>query len=69
MKEKFYGVYAALLTPFNEKGEVCEKRLRKLVKFLIFIKKLHHQFLFLSFSITQIRRDNKQKSSIKIQRH
>jgi dihydrodipicolinate synthase/N-acetylneuraminate lyase len=52
MKEKFYGVYAALLTPFNEKGEVCEKRLRKLVKFLIFIKKLHHQFLFLSFSIT-----------------
>jgi len=35
VKEKFYGVYAALLTPFNENGNVCEKRLRKLVKFLI----------------------------------
>jgi len=35
MKENFYGVYAALLTPFNEEGNVCEKRLRKVVKFLI----------------------------------
>jgi len=35
MKEKFYGVYAALLTPFNEKGLVCKRRLRKLVRFLI----------------------------------
>jgi N-acetylneuraminate lyase len=35
MKEKFYGVYAALLTPFNEKGLVCKRLLRKLVRFLI----------------------------------
>jgi N-acetylneuraminate lyase len=35
MEEKFYGVYAALLTPFNEKGLVCKRRLRKLVRFLI----------------------------------
>ncbi|MCM8785265.1 MAG: dihydrodipicolinate synthase family protein [Candidatus Omnitrophica bacterium] len=35
MKEKFYGVYAALLTPFDEDGNVCEKRLKNLVKFLI----------------------------------
>ncbi len=35
MGDKFFGVYAAMLTLFNEKGEVCEKRIRKLVKFLI----------------------------------
>jgi len=35
MKEKIYGVFPALLTPFNEKGNVCKKRLKKLVKFLI----------------------------------
>ncbi|MCM8762292.1 MAG: dihydrodipicolinate synthase family protein [Candidatus Omnitrophica bacterium] len=35
MKKQFYGVYAALLTPFNEKGEVCKKRLKGLVRFLI----------------------------------
>ncbi|MCM8818410.1 MAG: dihydrodipicolinate synthase family protein [Candidatus Omnitrophica bacterium] len=35
MKEKFYGVYPALLTPFNEKGNLSEKKLRNIVKFLI----------------------------------
>lgn len=35
MKENFYGVYAALLTPFNEKGDVCKRRLKRHVKFLI----------------------------------
>ncbi|MDD3725592.1 MAG: dihydrodipicolinate synthase family protein [Candidatus Ratteibacteria bacterium] len=35
MKKEFYGVYAALLTPFNEKGDVCKKRMRALVRFLI----------------------------------
>jgi len=35
MKEKISGVFAALLTPFNEKGNVDEGRLKKLVKFLI----------------------------------
>ncbi|MCX8082662.1 MAG: dihydrodipicolinate synthase family protein [bacterium] len=35
MENKFYGIYAALLTPFNEKGNVCEKRLKGLVRFLI----------------------------------
>jgi len=35
MKEKLYGVFPALLTPFNEKGNVDKKRLKKLVKFLI----------------------------------
>ncbi len=35
MKDKFYGVYAALLTPFDEIGEVEEKKLRGLVNFLI----------------------------------
>ncbi|MCM8820830.1 MAG: dihydrodipicolinate synthase family protein [Candidatus Omnitrophica bacterium] len=35
MEKNFYGVYAALLTPFNERGNVCERRLKKLVKFLI----------------------------------
>lgn len=35
MEKKFSGVFAALLTPFNEKGDVCEKRLRGLVRFLI----------------------------------
>lgn len=35
MENKFYGVYAALLTPFNEKGDVCKKRLKNLVRFLI----------------------------------
>ncbi len=34
-KDKFYGVYAALITPFNEDGDVCEKRLRGLVRFLV----------------------------------
>lgn len=35
MRKEFGGVYAALLTPFNEKGDVCKKRLRALVRFLI----------------------------------
>lgn len=35
MKEKFYGVYPALLTPFDEKGNVCKKRLKGILKFLI----------------------------------
>ncbi|MCD6408043.1 N-acetylneuraminate lyase [bacterium] len=35
MKEKISGVFAALFTPFNEKGNVDKKRLKKLVKFLI----------------------------------
>lgn len=35
MKEKLSGVFAALLTPFNEKGNVDEGRLKKLVKFLM----------------------------------
>ncbi|MCM8767914.1 MAG: dihydrodipicolinate synthase family protein [Candidatus Omnitrophica bacterium] len=35
MKEKFYGVYAALLTPFDQDGNLSEKRLKDLVKFLI----------------------------------
>jgi len=35
MKEKISGVFPALLTPFNEKGNVDKKRLKKLVKFLI----------------------------------
>ncbi len=35
MERKFYGVYAALLTPFNKEGMVCETRLKKLVRFLI----------------------------------
>lgn len=35
MEEKFYGVYAALLTPFNEKGDVCKRRLKRHLKFLI----------------------------------
>ncbi len=34
-KNKFYGVYVALLTPFDENGNVDEKRLKNLVKFLI----------------------------------
>ncbi|MCM8773050.1 MAG: dihydrodipicolinate synthase family protein [Candidatus Omnitrophica bacterium] len=35
MENKFFGVYAALLTPFDENGEICKKRLKNLVKFLI----------------------------------
>ncbi|MCX8083163.1 MAG: dihydrodipicolinate synthase family protein [bacterium] len=35
MDSNFYGIYAALLTPFNEKGDVCKKRLKGLVRFLI----------------------------------
>ncbi|MCD6232053.1 dihydrodipicolinate synthase family protein [Candidatus Aerophobetes bacterium] len=35
MNNKFYGVYPALITPFDEKEKVDEKRLRKLVNFLI----------------------------------
>lgn len=35
MKGKLYGVFAALLTPFNEKGRVCKRRLKKHTKFLI----------------------------------
>ncbi len=34
-KNNFYGVYAALLTPFDEKGEIDGKRLRGLIDFLI----------------------------------
>jgi N-acetylneuraminate lyase len=34
-ENKFFGVYAALITPFDEKGGVDEKRLKNLVKFLI----------------------------------
>jgi len=33
--EKFKGVYAALLTPFNKEGMVCKTRLRRLARFLI----------------------------------
>jgi len=32
---KFYGVFAALLTPFDENGNVDKKRLKRLVEFLI----------------------------------
>jgi len=35
MKSEFSGVFVALLTPFNEKGNVDEGRLKKLVKFLL----------------------------------
>ncbi|HRR95163.1 MAG TPA: dihydrodipicolinate synthase family protein [Candidatus Ratteibacteria bacterium] len=35
MEMKFFGVYPALLTPFDEKENVDEKRLRKIIKFLI----------------------------------
>ena len=34
-RNKFYGVYAALITPFDEIGNVDEKRLKNLVRFLI----------------------------------
>lgn len=35
MGEKFHGVYAALLTPFDREGAVCKTRLKKLVRFLV----------------------------------
>jgi len=35
VENRFYGVYAALFTPFNRDGEVCKKRLKGLVRFLI----------------------------------
>lgn len=35
MKNKFWGIYAAILTPFDEKGEVDEEKLRGLVDFLV----------------------------------
>jgi N-acetylneuraminate lyase len=35
MKEAFSGVYAALLTPFDEKGRVSAKKLRALIRFEI----------------------------------
>jgi len=35
MKNEFYGVYAALLTPFDKEGKVSEKRLRELASFLV----------------------------------
>lgn len=35
MENKFHGVYAALITPFNKEDKVDKKRLRKLVNFLI----------------------------------
>lgn len=31
----FCGVFAALLTPFNAKGDICETRLKQLVNFLL----------------------------------
>lgn len=34
-QKEFHGVYAALLTPFNEKNRVDKKRLRGLIKFLV----------------------------------
>lgn len=40
VKEKFYGVYAALMTPFDKEGKVDEKRLKNLVSFLM-AKGLH----------------------------
>lgn len=33
--EKFAGVYCAMLTPYNKKGEVCEKTIDKLVEWHI----------------------------------
>ncbi|MFA5858377.1 MAG: dihydrodipicolinate synthase family protein [Elusimicrobiota bacterium] len=44
MENKMSGVYAAMLTLFNEDGEVCEKRIRKHVKFLI-SKGLHGLYI------------------------
>jgi N-acetylneuraminate lyase len=35
MKSDFYGVYAALLTPFDENNRVCKSRLKNLTEFLI----------------------------------
>lgn len=35
MEDRFSGVFAALFTPFNEREEVCKRRLKKLVKFLV----------------------------------
>ena len=35
MNNKFYGIYAALLTPFDKRNKVDEKRLRGLIDFLI----------------------------------
>ncbi|HIE43753.1 MAG TPA: dihydrodipicolinate synthase family protein [Candidatus Omnitrophica bacterium] len=35
MKSRFYGVYTALLTPFDERGEIDERKLRRLVNFLL----------------------------------
>ncbi len=35
MKENFSGVYAALLTPFDERGRISEKKLRGLIRFEI----------------------------------
>ena len=35
MEKRFQGVYAALLTPFDEKDRVDVEELRKLVNFLL----------------------------------
>ncbi len=35
MKERFHGVYAALLTPFDEKDRIDIEKLKKLVNFLL----------------------------------
>ena len=35
MEKIFSGVFPALFTPFDENGNVCIKRLKNLVKFLI----------------------------------
>lgn len=44
MDNNFHGVYAALLTPFDEKEKVSERRLRGLVRFLI-SKGLHGLYI------------------------
>ena len=35
ISEEFKGVYVALLTPFDEKSRISERRLRSLIDFLI----------------------------------
>jgi len=44
MQKEFFGVYAALLTPFEEKGGVKEKGLRALSRFLV-AKGLHGLYI------------------------
>lgn len=35
MNNKFYGVYVALLTPFDEKNNIDEEKMRNHIDFLI----------------------------------